>query len=136
MKFRSIILGLFTMFLLSSSCSDEKDTEIVGKKNDDIKLSTKTLTLDSSSSIKEVTTEGDKWVILSPIKVNEIEVNHAKPTTTDYEINGDWYTITKKGKKIIIKVSENESGKSRVIEIPLQSGNYLDALTVTQSNRK
>lgn len=136
MKFRSIILGLFTMFLLSSSCSDEKDTEIVGKKNDDIKLSTKTLTFDSSSSIKEVTTEGDKWVILSPIKVNEIEVNHTKPTMTDYEINGDWYTITKKRKKIIIKVSENESGKSRVIEIPLQSGNYFDALTVTQSNRK
>ena len=128
------------------SC-DKETSEPNGYQDDTIKLSTKELSFSLQPSTKEVTTEGEQWVI------NELEVDgqmyallHAvdyddllierkeiNNFATPFKIKGDWFTITRELKKISVELKANDSNKKRVVKIGVSDKNYFDRIEVEQA---
>lgn len=138
---------LYTMAIMLSffcSCDENRtviETEPDGYQGNTIKLSNTELNFSSHSSIKEVTTEGEQWV-MSIITTNDYYfMDNIVVTTGDIgkfentplKIEGDWFIITRELKKIIVEVKSNEINQNRIVKIEVNDRNYFDQVTVTQA---
>ena len=103
------LLLFMTTIMLSLFCSCDKnktETELDGLASNSIHLSTRELKFDSSSSIKEVTTEGNRWMIYI-ITNEDTDLDYSednivmtmgdigKNENTPLKIEGDWFTLKK-----------------------------------------
>ena len=114
------------------SCSDEQD----GKWDDNIKLSTKTITMPASQSSFTVNTQSTNyWLSGISLDGNIADLSHIDHLSKNWVVETTEYEIERKedGKKITITMNANTSGADRVLIISFQSGNYFDGIRVTQA---
>lgn len=130
MKKNILYLSSIILFFLTISCGKQ-----IGKWKDNIKLSQKTAILNSKKNSIVITTESAGWW-LDGITYNNTNVDVRNITTTDpnFIVNhADFQIERKDGNKIIITMNQNTTNADRLLFIALQSGNYFDGLTITQS---
>lgn len=155
------MIGCFSFFTACESEPEIDSGTTIGIWSDIIKFSTTELKLDAGETTKEITSKGDWWWILDDITINDSiywmakdspdsnivraergRINNPSPNViydegADIEIKkiiGEWFTVTKKGtNKLIINVTENQSGKIRSFRFPVEAGNYFTGIKVIQN---
>lgn len=130
-KIKFFICCLF-MGLIMFSCSDEQD----GQWDDNIKLSTKTITMPASQSSFTVNTQSTNyWLSGISLDGDIADLSHIDHLSKNWVVETTEYEIQRKedGKKIAITMNANTSGADRVLIISFQSGNYFDGIRVTQA---
>lgn len=126
-----LFLGIF--FLVS--CADKIDP--LGDWDDNIKLSTKNVSLTGETDSILITTKGNWWWIDGITFNDSIYQYYGRE---DINLESDSYSITEDGflverrnkNSLFVKINENHTGAERVMIITLQAGNYFDALTIKQ----
>lgn len=158
------MISCFSFFMACESETGIDSEEMIGIWPDIIKFSTTELKLDADETTKEITSQGNWWWILDNITINEKvywiakgspdstvvraergRINNPSPNViydegADIEIKkiiGEWFTVTKKGtNKLIIDVTENESGEVRSFYFPVEAGNYFTGIKVIQNPKQ
>ena len=135
---------LLSMLVVLVACKNNDDP--IGLQSNTIKFSTSMLKFDSSSSIKEITSEGDQWLI-NDLKVDDkiynnldfidydgllIERQEIKGYSAPFKIENDWFTITREFKKLSVELKANDSDNKRVIEIGVFDRNYNERIRIEQ----
>jgi hypothetical protein len=123
-----------------------KNKGIDGLQSDTIKLSTEKLTVEAGGGTRAVTTEGKQWFIDRYVYVDGQFYNGKSenaPVTIESEVSNDldvikitgkWFTVTKEtSQKIVFDVKPNETGKARVLSVPLWDRDYYTGITLTQA---
>ena len=130
------LIIVFLSCVLISSCSDKED--IIGKWDDNIKLSAKTVEFEAKADSVIITTEGDWWMIgdislnNNPYTFNLDE--NISPYSHPYAIIGDDFVVEKRDKTtLFIRLDENETGEERILGISLLAGDYGDHVVIKQS---
>lgn len=130
MKKSIFYLSLTAVLFLIASCKKE-----IGKWDDNIKLSQKTVSFNSNNNSIVVTTKTTGWW-LSSISFNKtnIDLKNIERTTQNFVvIQPDFKVERKEGNKIIITMNQNTTNSDRLLSIGLQNGDYFDGLEITQS---
>lgn len=128
MKKANFIFLILTALLFS--CSDEKE----GDWDDNIELSQKQVEFTASENSIIITTKGEGWWI------NDVSLNGRTDFEQTENKNGDFlmdeneFMIERiSSKELYIEMSPNTTDSERKLMIGLQSGNYFDGITITQS---
>ncbi|MCW3807264.1 hypothetical protein [Plebeiibacterium marinum] len=128
-------LGIIILFMvIMFSCSDKE--ELIGKWDDNIKLSTKAVGFDAGKDSVVITTKGEGWWINSVNEGDSCYMGAIDQHLIDgtYTITKDFFTIERRtSKSLFVKFDQNNSGYQRGISITLQSGNYFDYVDITQN---
>ena len=135
MKKLFFLLTLVLLGILVSSCGRTND-QIVGKWDDNIKLSQKSATINSNSNSVIITTESTYWW-LNGISLNGInaDLSNIDRMSKNFTFSTSEYTVERKedGKKILITMNVNASNSDRILLVSLQNGDYFDGIKITQS---
>ena len=133
-RMNKAVLLLIGMFLLAS-CSDSEDP--IGKWDDKIKLSTKNVSLKANKDSVTITTRGSWWWIdgiafdgttYSYYNSDEVDLE-----SDSYSIKEEEFVVERREKTtLFVKLSENKTGKERVMNITLEAGNYFDYVSIKQ----
>jgi len=130
------LIIIFLSIVLISSCSDKED--LVGRWEDNIKLSAKTAEFEAKADSVIITTEGDWWMI-DEVIFNDNSYNYNPDENLSlysypYAIIGDDFVVEKRDKTtLFIRLDENETGEERILGISLLAGDYGDHVVVKQS---
>jgi len=128
------ILALIGFFM--NSCTKSENDEIIGKWDDNIKLSQKTATLNSNENSITITTESTFWW-LGEISLDNknIDLTNTERVSKNFVITKSDFQIERKedGKKIIITLNQNNTNSERILTVILQNGDYFDSVKITQS---
>jgi len=132
-----IIYGILAFIgFFMNSCTKSENDEIIGKWDDNIKLSQKTATLNSNENSITITTESTFWW-LSEISLNSknIDLTNTEKISKNFVITNSDFQVERKedGKKIIITLNENSTNSERILIVMLQNGDYFDSVKITQS---
>jgi hypothetical protein len=130
-----IIYGFLTLiliFMISSCTSGNED----GKWDDNIKLSQKTVTLNSNENSITITTESTYWW-LNGISLNNdiIDLTSVDKLSENFVIINPDFQVERKedGKKIIITLNQNNTNSERILVIGMQNGDYFDGIKIIQA---
>jgi hypothetical protein len=131
---KAIILMLGIFFFIS--CADKFDP--IGDWDDNIKLSTKNVSLTGETDSILITTKGNWWWI-GGVTFNDSTYHYYG--REDINLESDSYSITEDGflverrskNSLFVKINANNTGSERVMTITLQAGNYFDAVTIKQA---
>ncbi|RKS98435.1 hypothetical protein [Flavobacterium sp. 123] len=128
------ILALIGFFM--NSCTKSENEEIIGKWDDNIKLSQKTATLNSSENYITITTESTFWW-LGGISLNNknIELTDVEKLSKNFVITNSDFQVERKedGKKIIITLNQNNTNSERILVVSMQNGDYFDGVRIIQA---
>ena len=130
-----IIYGFITLILIFiiSSCTSENED---GKWDDNIKLSQKTVTLNSNENSITITTESTYWW-LNVISLNNdiIDLTSVDKLSKNFVIINPDFQVERKedGKKIIITLNQNNTNSERILVIGMQNGDYFDGIKIIQA---
>ena len=128
------ILALIGFFM--NSCTKSENDEIIGKWDDNIKLSQKTATLNSNENSITITTESTFWW-LNGISLNDknIELTDDVRLSKNFVITNSDFQVERKedGKKIIITVNQNNTNSERILVVGMQNGDYFDGVRIIQA---
>lgn len=130
------VLFSLTLAVILSSCS-EKEDQIIGKWDDNIKLSLKSAEFSAKADSITIKMEGDGWWI------NEISVNDSSyqfygnddvdMESESYTITEDLFVVERSDKNtLFVKMENNDSGTERTMTIVLQAGDYFDYVNLKQ----
>lgn len=127
--FYLILIGLAVIFY---SCTKE---EPLGKWDDCIKLSTKSVDFDSGADSVMITTEGEWWWITHVTVNGEIFGDSAGfIDTVPYIFSEDCFVVERRDKTtLFIAVKENPLSEKRRLVVGLEAGDYFDYVAVTQA---
>ena len=130
------ILALIGLFMNSCTKSENEENPIIGKWDDNIKLSQKTATLNSNENSITITTESTFWW-LGEISLDNknIDLTNTERVSKNFVITKSDFQIERKedGKKIIITLNQNNTNSERILTVILQNGDYFDSVKITQS---
>ncbi len=132
MKKITFLLVILNLILIS--CSEKEDKQIIGKWEDNIKLSEKQVKFSNQKDSVKITTEGKNWWFNS-IEFNNKQINFNRD---DYGLknfiieNSDFRIERKNSQEIYILINKNKTNKKRILLITLQAGDYFDRIEVTQ----
>ncbi|QIL37813.1 hypothetical protein G7074_00020 [Pedobacter sp. HDW13] len=132
MKKITLYLSLAVALFLTVSCNKGRE---IGKWDDNIKLSQKTASFNSSNNSIVVTTETTGWW-LNGISLNKtyVDLKNIEKTGQNFVVvQPDFKVERKDGNKIIITMSQNTTNSDRLLGIDLQNGNYFDGIQIAQS---
>ncbi len=129
-----LIMGVFILF----SCSEKEENQLIGKWDDNIKLSAKNVELTSKIDSVTITTEGDWWWIDN---ISFEDSTYSYYNRDDINLESDSYSmkeehfVVKRQDKntLFVKIDQNNSGIERKMNITLEAGNYFDYVTIVQS---
>ncbi|EIA07774.1 hypothetical protein [Flavobacterium frigoris] len=128
------ILALIGFFM--NSCTKSENEEIIGKWDDNIKLSQKTATLNSNENSITITTESTFWW-LGGISLNNknIELADVEKLSKNFVIANSDFQVERKedGKKIIITLKQNNTNSERILVVSMQNGDYFDGVRIIQA---
>jgi hypothetical protein len=128
------ILALIVFFM--NSCTKSENEEIIGKWDDNIKLSQKTATLNSNENSITITTESTFWW-LGGISLNNknIELTDVDRLSKNFVITNTDFQVERKedGKKIIITLNQNNTNSERILVVSMQNGDYFDGVKIIQA---
>jgi len=130
-----IVFLLGTFLFVSCEKSDP-----IGIWGDNIKLSTKNVTLEAQADSVTITTKGSGWWI-DCISVNDS--NYCYYTNEDinleaasYTITGDYFVVEKRDlHSLFVKLDDNTTGKERTMTIFLEAGDYFDHVSIKQTGQ-
>ena len=127
-----LIMGVFILY----SCSEKE--ELIGKWDDIIKLSTKNVDLTSKTDSVTITTEGDWWwidnITFEDSTYSYYDRDDINLESDSYSIKEEEFVVERRDKNtLFVKVTENNSGIERKMNITLEAGNYFDYVTIIQS---
>jgi hypothetical protein len=115
------------------SCSDKYDP--IGKWDDCIELSKKSVAFSNETDSVTITAKGAYWRITS-VSVDTavyIDYDNINREAEAYTIEGDGFRVEhRNAHTLFIRVDENLSNEQRIIRVSLQCGDYFDGVTVTQ----
>jgi hypothetical protein len=123
---------LLVIIITAYSCKDQ----LIGKWDDNIKLSTKNVEFGSAADSVIITTKGEWWWI------TDISIDlESFYDFRDIDQESDHYTIVQNGitverrdlKTMFIKVEANPLDRKRVISVGLEAGDYFDRVYVNQA---
>ncbi|MFB6317061.1 hypothetical protein [Saccharicrinis sp. FJH54] len=129
------IFIIFVMTVLIAACTER---EPIGKWDDIIKLSTKSLNFSSNGDSATITTEGTWWwitdVAVDTAWFYNFDVN--QESLTEYVIQDSCFYLERKdAKNLFIRIDPNPTDLSRIIRIGLEAGDYFDGITITQNGK-
>ncbi|MDO8316911.1 MAG: hypothetical protein Q7T12_05245 [Flavobacterium sp.] len=128
------ILALIVVFM--NSCTKSENEEIIGKWDDNIKLSQKTATLNSNLNSITITTESTFWW-LGGISLNNknIDLTDVEKHSKNFVITNSDFQVERKedGKKIIITLNQNNTNSERILVVSMQNGDYFDGVKIIQT---
>ena len=134
MKRLSYFMCIIAVVIVLYSCSDNED--LIGKWDDNIKLSTKAVEFDANDDSVTITTEGDNWWV-TDVTVNSESfhvIESIDIESDNYSIKYDCFVVERRDKNtLFVKVEENQLNTQRVITIGLEAGDYFDRVTITQA---
>ena len=148
------LLIIILLSFLAFSCKEDLPQ---GHQSDTIKFSTKKLTLTAQGGEAFVTSKGDGWWILKYLMIDgdEYYLHRGEPLvdveeyylqradkftievdpSSEYDIlliEGLWIKIVKEDKKLTFFAEKNETGKERVLSVPITSGNLFAYVSLIQ----
>lgn len=132
MKKLLLLLGLSATLFSIQSChsSDRPD----GLWEDNIKLSQKNVTVNSSENVVSVTSQPGWWLGGIMYNGNQLDTKSVNRLAPNFTFQHDDFTVERiNGTNIKVTVKENKSGADRKIIVQIQSGDYYDGLIVNQS---
>ncbi len=132
MKKITFLLVILNLILIS--CSEKEDKQIIGKWEDNIKLSEKQVEFSNQKDSVKITTEGKNWWFNS-IEFNNKQINFNRDDSglKNFIIeNSDFRIERKNSQEIYILINKNKTNKKRILLITLQAGDYFDRIEVTQ----
>ena len=103
--------------------------------DDNIKLSTKELILESPQSSSTITTQSTNWWLDGiSLDGNNVDLSSIDKLSKNFTLINPEFQIERKedGKKIFIIMNKNSSNADRILIVSLQNGNYFDRIKVTQ----
>lgn len=134
---KTIFYGIFTLIVFfMNSCTKSENEVIIGKWDDNIKLSQKTATLNSDLNSITITTESTSWW-LGDISLNNINIDltDVDRLSKNFVITNSDFQVERKedGKKIIITLNQNNTNSERILGVSMQSGDYFDFVKIVQT---
>jgi len=134
---KTIFYGIFTLIVFfMNSCTKSENEVIIGKWDDNIKLSQKTATLNSDLNSITITTESTSWW-LGGISLNNknIDLTDVDRLSKNFVITNSDFQVERKedGKKIIITLNQNNTNSERILGVSMQSGDYFDFVKIVQT---
>lgn len=126
-------LVILVFIVTANSCIDD---QLIGKWDDNIKLSTKVVEFGAAADSVIITTQGKCWW------VNDICIDlESFYDFRDIELESDQYTIIWNGliverrnsKTLFIKLDANPLDRKRIISVGLEAGDYFDRVYVNQA---
>lgn len=134
---KTIFYGIFTLIVFfMNSCTKSENEVIIGKWDDNIKLSQKTATLNSDLNSITITTESTSWW-LGGISLNNINIDltDVDRLSKNFVITNSDFQVERKedGKKIIITLNQNNTNSERILGVSMQSGDYFDFVKIVQT---
>ncbi|QLC67287.1 hypothetical protein LPB248_13540 [Flavobacterium sp. LPB0248] len=133
-KLLMILFGIFSVLFVACSNDEVKDLP-TGPSGDMIKLSKKEASFTAEANTVIITTEYKTWWVngfaLDKVRIDKGAVNlYAE----NFIFKNDVFEVEKKnGNTLIITMTKNTTGAERFLYIVLQSGNYFESISVTQS---
>lgn len=134
---KTMFYGIFTLIVFfMNSCTKSENEVIIGKWDDNIKLSQKTATLNSDLNSITITTESTSWW-LGGISLNNknIDLTDVDRLSKNFVITNSDFQVERKedGKKIIITLNQNNTNSERILGVSMQSGDYFDFVKIVQT---
>ena len=130
---KKVLIFIMSVFVLTS-CSDKE--EVIGKWDDNIKLSQKSAKFSYETDSITINTQGNGWWINS-VEYSDSVYYPAVPYDLPFEpvtIKGNSFLVEHRDKKtLFIKMEENNTGIKRELKIVVQGGNYFDYVYISQS---
>ena len=134
---KNIIYGILALIgFFMNSCTKSENEEIIGKWDDNIKLSQKTATLNSNENSITITTESTFWWLDGISLSNKnIELTDVEKLSKNFVLTNSDFQVERKedGKKIIITLNQNNTNSERILVVSMQNGNYFDGVRITQA---
>jgi len=135
MKMKKTMILVIGMFILIS-CKDKENP--IGKWDDNIKLSTKSVELTAQADSVTITTQGDWWWIdgisfqdSTYSYYNREDINLESDA---YSIKEDAFTVERRDKNtLFVRLKENNTGAERTMNIGLEAGDYFDHVSIKQA---
>ncbi len=131
---KSIILTF--CIIIMSSCSDKED--LIGKWDDNIKLSTKNVEFSSEVDSVTITTEGDCWWIDAITFENSTYGYYGREDinleSDSYSIIEEQFLVERRDKNtLFVKINKNNTGEERIMNITFEAGDYFDYVNIKQA---
>ncbi len=132
---KKIILPFIGLFIMIS-CSDKKDP--IGKWDDNIKLSTKSVEFTAKADSVTISTKGNWWwidgITFENSRYSYYQREDINLESESYSIKEDQFTVERRNKNtLFIKLNENNTGKERSMHISLEAGDYFDYVNIKQA---
>ncbi len=126
--------GLLSCLFLLVACGNSED-DVVGKWDDNIKLSQKEVSVSGESNTVDITTEGTGWWIAEIFLDNKnYDLSETNTIADDFVISKEEFSISRTdAKKLHIEIFANTTGEDRVLKIFLQNGDYFDTISIRQA---
>ena len=131
---KAIVLTLSVFMMIS--CSDKKD--LIGKWDDNIKLSTKNVEFSAETDSVIITTEGDWWWIDGiSFEDSTYSYYHHEDINLEsdsYSIKENSFIVERRDKKtLFVKLNKNETENERNMNITIEAGDYFDHVNIKQA---
>lgn len=118
------------------SCKDKVNP--IGKWDDIIKLSTKSVELTAQADSVTITTQGDWWWV-DEISFQDSTYSYYNREDINlesdaYSITEDAFTVERRDKNtLFVRLKENNTGAERTMSIGLEAGDYFDHVNIQQA---
>ena len=125
-----LTITAFALGVTLFSCKDEY--QLIGKWDDQIKLSAKSATLQAETDSVFFTTKGTGWWFNGIESADSTYFGIDENLDNIYSFHEEFFIVEKRENGLFVKFHKNESKKERSISIVLQAGNYFDYVEVKQ----
>ncbi len=125
-----------SVVILLSSCEDKEDP--IGQWDDNIHLSTKSVSFKATTDSVTITTKGDWWWIDGITLNDSINYSYYNNETIDLEsesyiIEEDAFIVQRRDKNtLFIQMPANGSNTQQKLRVFLEAGDYFDSVVVIQ----
>ncbi|MDR2882847.1 MAG: hypothetical protein LBU98_03625 [Alistipes sp.] len=132
-------IGVAAFTVMMCSCGKKDNEQMIGKAEDDIKLSAREVGFSAEGGESSVSTEGTVWWFTSFLNSETYagieQMRGAKAGVDEKTYACEWVSVSKSGlDKIVVHTEPNSTGADRSITVEVTSGDYADHITINQTN--
>ena len=123
--------------LFASSC--KSDDTVTPDKHNAIKLSSRQAKFNAQADSLTLTTESDWWWIESIVSDDKTfdDFGNVNTLSNSYSLSHDFFIVARRDNHtLFIKLDENTTRQQRTVTVNLESGEFFDQISVTQSPQR